>query len=358
MANAKTVKSLKSKAEGEDSKKVESKKETLKPTTAGKQVQGDEKKKVINKTVNLTGKKTKTSALVMKAKKNNGSKTVDVKKLNEVVKTKKEEMLKKQVQLNGKSASSQMQSEKREEVKVGENQKPEIEDKKYNLAIGPKELLAAGCHLGHKVAKTSPKSRDMIYGVRDGISIIDLMKTQKQLEEAANFLHNAVRRGKKIVLLGTKRQAREVVKRVAEENGIAYITGRWLGGTISNWEQVSKSIKRLKDLKDGFENGKFGENTKKEQSLMRKEMVRLEDSVGGLINLDRIFDILIAVDAGMEKTAIKEASARKITTVALCDTDSDPYAVNFAISANDDSVKSINLIIEEIGRALKAGKTK
>jgi len=193
---------------------------------------------------------------------------------------------------------------------------------------------------------------------KDGIQIMDLTKTLAALDKACNYIYNARRNGKSIVMLGTKRQAREVIKRVAVDAGVAYITDRWLGGTISNWEQIRKNIRKLNDIKDGLEKKKFVDKTKKELGDLAKEQIRLEKIVGGLANLEKIFDILFVVDAGFEKTAIKETKMKGVKTVGITDTDADPRKLDYAISANDDSVKSINLIVEEIGKAIKAAGVK
>jgi small subunit ribosomal protein S2 len=246
---------------------------------------------------------------------------------------------------------------KKVEVKVVEvkSNEPAVKaDKKYNLTIGLKDLLGAGCHLGHKISKTNPKAKEYIYAAKDGIQIIDLTKTLVKLEEACNFVYNAKRNGKIIALVGTKRQAREVVRRVATDAGLPYITDRWLGGTVSNFSEIKKNIKRFNEIKTGLETGKYAEQSKKDQSMLRKEYSRLTKMVGGLASLDRLFDVLFVVDAGFEKTGVKEATDKKIKTVGICDTDSNPMKVDFPIPANDDNVKSISLIIEEIGRAIKA----
>ena len=297
--------------------------------------------KVKTKTVNRSGKSLVKKALVVKAKKQSNITSENIKKLNEKVQAEKE--LKKVVD-NGSVVV-----EKKEDVKA---------DKKYSLTIGLKDLLNAGSHLGHKTSKTHPKSREYIFGNRDGIEVIDLVKTLDSLDKACNFIYNAKRNGKSIVMVGTKRQARESVRRIALEAGVSYVTDRWLGGTITNWDQIKKNIKRLNDLKDGIEKGKFVESTKKELADMNKEIIRLEKIVGGLTKLDKIFDVLLVVDPGFERTAVKEAKIRKIKTVALVDTDSNPFKVDYPIVANDDSSKSISLVIEEIGRAIKAAGTK
>ncbi|HEX8923531.1 MAG TPA: 30S ribosomal protein S2 [Patescibacteria group bacterium] len=304
-----------------------------------------ETKKTVNKTVNRTGKSLVKKALVVKAKNNakQNLKAEEIKKLNEDVKNKKAALVENTAEVTEDTAG------KKEELKA---------DKKYNLTVDLKDLLDAGCHLGHKVSKTHPKAKENIYAAKDGIEIFDLTKTQTALEKACNLIYNAKRNGKQIVLLGTKRQAREAVRRIAQDAGVPFITDRWLGGTITNWEQIRKNIKKLNDYKSGLETGKFSELTKKEQLEIQKEVIRLEKNVGGIAGLDKLFDILFIVDAGFEKTAIKEATLRGVKTIAIVDTDSNPFKVDVAIPANDDSVKSVNLLVEEIGKAIKSAGVK
>ena len=303
-----------------------------------------EAKKIITKTVNRSGKSLVKKALVVKAKTQSKISAENIKKLNEKIALEKEIAVKKASENLKETADAKAMAVK--------------EDKNYELTIGLKDLLNAGCHLGHKTSKTSPKARDFIYGKKDGIEVIDLVKTLDGLQKACNFIYNQKRNNKQIVLVGTKRQSREVVRRVAMSAGVPYVTDRWLGGTITNWDQIKKDIKKLIDLKSGLESGKFTESTKKELSDMNKEVTRLEKIVGGLTSLEKLFDVLFVVDAGVEKTAVKEAKLRKIKVVAISDTDANPYKVDFAIPANDDSVKSVNLLVEEIGRAIKAAGTK
>jgi len=299
-----------------------------------------DKKKVITKTVNRTGKSLVKKALVVKAKNQSNITTENIKKLNEKVLAHKEAL---------KNKPEEVVTEKKDSTK---------EDKKYTLTVGLKDLLNAGCHLGHKISKTHPKAKENIYIQKDGIQIFDLVKTLAALEKACNFVYNQKRNGKQVVLVGTKRQAREVVRRVAIDAGVPYITDRWLGGTVSNWEQIKKQIKKLIDLKDGLDKGKFAESTKKELSEINKEIARLERNVGGLVNLDKMFDVLFLVDAGFEKTAVSEAKIKKVKVVSIVDSDSNPLKIDFAIPANDDSVKSVTLLVEEIGRAIKAAGVK
>jgi len=299
---------------------------------------------VKTKTVNRSGKSLVKKALVVKTKTQSNITSENIKKMNEKVALEKEAAAKKASENLKETADTKAMAVK--------------EDKKYNLTVGLKDLLVAGSHLGHKISKTHPKAKENIYIQKDGIQIFDLVKTLAALEKACNFVYNQKRNGKQVVLVGTKRQAREVVRRVAIDAGVPYITDRWLGGTVSNWEQIKKQIKKLIDLRDGLEKGKFAESTKKELSEINKEISRLDRNVGGLVNLDKMFDVLFLVDAGFEKTAVSEAKIKKVKVVAIVDSDTNPLKIDFAIPANDDSVKSVTLLVEEIGRAIKAAGVK
>ena len=293
------------------------------------------------KTVNRTGKSLVKKALVVGAKKAKSLDKISLKEANEKVRIEKEALKNKDVELI---------EVKKEIVK---------EDKKYNLTIDVKDLLSAGCHLGHKVSKTNPKIKEYLYEAREGIQLFDLNKSFTGLEKACNFIYNAKRNGKQIVMLGTKRQAREVVRRVALDAGVPYITDRWVGGTVSNWSEIKKNIKKLNDITTGLqEGGKYAQSSKKDLSELNKEKTRLDRMIGGLTKLDKLFDIIFVVDSGFEKTAIKEASEKGVKVVAIVDTDSNPEKVDYAITANDDNVKSISMIVEEIGRAMKAAGVK
>lgn len=297
------------------------------------------------KTVNRTGKSLVKKALVVGAKKVKTLDKANLKLANEKIKLEK--------------ILRQAQDEPKVEVKTADAKAVAVkEDKKYSLTIEVKDLLMAGCHLGHKISKTNPKIKEYLYEAREGIQLFDLNKTYDGLEKACNFIYNAKRNGKQVALLGTKRQAREVIRRVALDAGVPYITDRWLGGTVSNWSEIKKNIKKLNDINSGLESGKYAEISKKDLSELNKEKIRLERMIGGLTKLDKLFEIIFVVDAGFEKTAIKESREKGVKVVSIVDTDSNPEKVDFAITANDDNVKSISIIVEEIGRAIKAAGVK
>lgn len=296
------------------------------------------------KTVNRSGKSLVKKALVVGAKK---AKTIDksnLKETNEKIRLEKIALAKDQ---NDKADSA-----------VKKSSVVPKEDKKYAVTIDVKDMLTAGCHLGHKVSKTNPRVKEYLFAAREGIQIFDLNKSFLNLEKACNFIYNAKRNGKQIVMLGTKRQAREVVRRVALDAGVPYITDRWLGGTVSNWSEIKKNIVKLNEINTGLANGRYAQISKKDLSILNKEKTRLESMVGGLTKLDKLFDIIFVVDAGFEKTAIKEAKMKGVKVVALVDSDSNPEKVDFPITVNDDNVKSIDLVVEEIGRAIKAAGVK
>lgn len=297
-------------------------------------------------TINRRGKSLVKKALVVKAKKN---KIVDKNKIKEV-----NEKIKKNIEI--KNEELETKNKKKEARNEKEVRK---EDKKYNLTIEVQDLLKAGCHLGHKISKTNPKMKEYLYQARDGIQLFDLNKSFENLEKACNFIYNSKRNGKQIALVGTKRQSREVVRRVALDAGVPYITDRWVGGTISNWDQIKKNIKKLNELVAGLsEGGKYSGESKRELSILNKERARLEKMVGGLIKLEKLFDIVFVVDAGFEKTAVKEARESNLKIAAMVDSDSNPEKVDFPITVNDDNVKSITIIVEEVGRAIKAAGVK
>ena len=292
------------------------------------------------KTVNRSGKSLVKKALVVGAKK---AKTIDKSNLKET---------------NEKIRLEKVLRQAQDEPKIEAKKDVIKEDKKYAVTIDVKDMLTAGCHLGHKVSKTNPRVKEYLFAAREGIQIFDLNKSFSNLEKACNFIYNAKRNGKQIVLLGTKRQAREVVRRVALDAGVPYITDRWLGGTVSNWSEIKKNIVKLNEINTGLASGKYAQISKKDLSILNKEKTRLESMVGGLTKLDKLFDIIFVVDAGFEKTAIKEAKMKGVKVVALVDSDSNPEKVDFPITVNDDNVKSIDLVVEEIGRAIKAAGVK
>ncbi len=218
------------------------------------------------------------------------------------------------------------------------------------------QLLDAGCHFGHQARKWHPAMSEWIYMEKEGVHIFDLAKTAEQLRLAYNYLYEMGRTGKVVVLVGTKRQARELVKTSAATTGMMFIYSRWLGGLLTNWPQVSKSLRRMLDIEKGLESGAYQGYTKFERVQLEKEQNRLERFFGGIKTLKKQPDCLVVIDPAREKNAVKEARAVGVPVVALIDSNADPRLVDLPIPANDDALTSVTLIIDELTKAYQAGK--
>ncbi len=225
------------------------------------------------------------------------------------------------------------------------------------------ELLEAGCHFGHQVTRQNPKARDYIFEERDNIHIIDLEKTKEGLEEAAAYVKELAKNGGTILILGTKRQAQAVleeeIKKFKDEGvvGISWVIKRWIGGTFTNYSEVSKNFRKLRDLekrlRDENEKALF---TKREIGEWEKERQKLEGFYGGIARMDKVPDAIFVIDTHLENLAIREALAMNVKSVGITDTNSDPTVVDYPIPANDDAVGSIKLITQYILEAWREGK--
>lgn len=210
------------------------------------------------------------------------------------------------------------------------------------------EMLEAGVHFGHRSNKWHPKMAPYIFGVRNGVHVIDLEQTVTQLEKTQDFIDSVVARGGKILFLGTKAQSREIIKAEADRANSPYVMNRWIGGLLTNFQNVSKLSKNLKDLTKQRDTGELNKYTKKEQIGFEKEIARLEMLVGGLREMDRIPAAIFIVDIKTEKTALLEAVKRGVPVIAMCDTNVDPSKVSYVIPANDDAKKGIAVITKAI----------
>lgn len=217
------------------------------------------------------------------------------------------------------------------------------------------ELLKAGVHFGHKTSRWHPKMAPFIFGERGGVHIVNLEKTQEQLASAFEFVRGLGREGKVLLFVGTKKQAQEIIKKSASEIGMPYVERRWLGGTITNWAELYKLIKKYLDLKGKQGRGDLAKYTKKEQLDFSKEIERMNQLIGGISTLVKIPDALYIVDVKQEETAVREANQKKVSIVALCDTNVNPETVQYTIPGNDDAVKSIELITRLVTEAYKEG---
>jgi small subunit ribosomal protein S2 len=218
--------------------------------------------------------------------------------------------------------------------------------------IGVKELLDAGVHFGHQTKRWNPKMKPFIFDSRNGIHIINLSETEKQLNAALNFLGNTVRKGGKILFVGTKKQAQTIVKEVAKETGQMFVTERWLGGTLTNYATVKTSIKRLKEIEKMDADGSINDYVKQEQAVIRREGARLNKYFDGLRDLDKMPAAMFVVDTKREHNAVAEAKTLGIPVVALVDTNSDPDDAQYPIAANDDAIRSVRLILQAVSQTI------
>ncbi len=225
--------------------------------------------------------------------------------------------------------------------------------------IDMKDLLEAGAHFGHKTSRWHPKMAPYIHSKRNGIHIIDLSKTADGIERAMEFLTNTAATGKQILFVGTKRQAQDIVSEAAQATKQPYVTVRWLGGMITNWNTIGGRVKHLKDLEARMESGELANRySKLEVQRFQEEIDELNRIYGGIKNLNGKPGALYVVDAITEANAIKEANKMNIPVVAIIDSNADPSKVTYPIPANDDAIKAISLITGYVRQAVEAGQNK
>jgi small subunit ribosomal protein S2 len=216
-----------------------------------------------------------------------------------------------------------------------------------------KELFKAGAHFGHQKSRTDARSSDYIYGFKNKIAVIDLVKTQKSINEALNFVAKEAANGGTFLFVGTKLQAQEAVRKFAGELVMPNVTERWPGGLLTNFDVVIKSIKRMIKTEKDLVEGKYDHLTKAERLKMDKDLKKSETIFGGLRTLERMPNALVIVDASKETIAINEARVKGIPVIAICDTNTNPRVIDFPIVANDDSRASVDLILGMIAKEIK-----
>ena len=226
------------------------------------------------------------------------------------------------------------------------------------VSVTMKELLEAGVHFGHQVRRWNPKMKEYIFGERNGINIIDLQKTQRMFREAIQFVTNLVAedRGRTILFVGTKRQAQEAIREEAERAGQFYINQRWLGGLLTNFQTVQKSIKRLKDLESMQTDGRYDKLTKKERIKLDRERETLEKNLSGIKGMNRLPDALFIIDVRKEEIAVAEANRLGIPVIAVVDTNCSPEGVDYVIPGNDDALRAVRLFASRIADAVIEGQ--
>ncbi|OGB74733.1 30S ribosomal protein S2 [candidate division Kazan bacterium RIFCSPHIGHO2_01_FULL_49_10] len=214
--------------------------------------------------------------------------------------------------------------------------------------LSVEEMLEAGLHFGHQTFRWHPKMKPYIFDARDGIHIIDLVQTEEKLKAALDFAAQLSKQGGNILLVGTKRQASDIIAEVAKAAGLPYVANRWPGGLLTNFSSIKNRINYLKQLREKMASKDFGDMTKKEVGLLEKELANLEESFGGVDNLTALPDALFIVDVLREKIALKEALRLNIPVIAMVDTNADPSGIEFVIPANDDAKQGIRMISQAI----------
>jgi small subunit ribosomal protein S2 len=221
--------------------------------------------------------------------------------------------------------------------------------------ITMKELLEAGVHFGHQTKRWNPKMKEYIFGERNGIYIIDLQKTLKMFKEASKFVQDQTAEGKLVLFVGTKRQAQDAIAEEATRSGMFYVNQRWLGGLLTNWVTVQKSVKRLKELDEMATDGRYELLPKKEVVKLERERKHLQANLAGIKNLNRLPDVLFVIDSNKEQIAVKEARKLGIPVVAVVDTNCDPSEVDYVIPGNDDALRAIRLFASKIADSVVEG---
>ncbi len=224
------------------------------------------------------------------------------------------------------------------------------------MNISLRDLLQAGVHFGHQTRRWNPKMKPYIYGAKNGVHVIDLQRTARGLVDAVRFASATVSHGGQVLFVGTKRAAREIVQEEAKRCGMFYVNHRWLGGTLTNWVTVKKSIEKLTQYEKARDEGRFELLTKREALELTREIGKLEESLGGIKTLRDRPAALFVVDPKKEHIAVKEARTLGIPVIGLCDTNCDPSGIQHVIPGNDDAIKSIRLFTAAIADAIAEGR--
>jgi small subunit ribosomal protein S2 len=226
------------------------------------------------------------------------------------------------------------------------------------MTVSLRELLEAGVHFGHQTRRWNPKMRPYIYGTRSGIHIIDLQQTLPLFRKAYRFVSEVVAHGHQVLFVGTKKQAQDIVAEEAERAGMSFVSTRWLGGTLTNFDTIKKSLDRLKEMERRTADGSYGDLKKKEQLRIEKERQRIEKNLVGIKTMTSLPGTLFVVDPDTETNAVREARRIGIPVVALLDTNCDPDAVDYPIPGNDDAMRSIRLVTGRIADACIEGQAR
>lgn len=222
--------------------------------------------------------------------------------------------------------------------------------------VGLRDLLEAGVHFGHQTRKWNPKMKPYIFIARGGIYIIDLQKSLRLLNRATAFLEDTVSKGGSVLFVGTKKQAKVAIRENAEKCGMPYVTERWLGGMLTNWQTISQRVEKLEDYEAMMRDGRMEKLSKKEQLEVNRSYEKLTRNLGGIRNMKKLPTAVFVVDTAEEETAVREASKLGIPVVGIVDTNADPNVVTYPIPGNDDAIRSINLFARTVAQAIENGK--
>ena len=218
------------------------------------------------------------------------------------------------------------------------------------------DMLKAGMHFGHQKSRWHPKMEQYIFGVRNGVHILDLERTTVELQKALDYTRDLAASGKVVLFVGTKKQAQSIVKAAAEDCGMPYLTERWIGGLLTNFDETKQRLKKYKTLKTQIETGEIEKYTKKEQIDIKKSVEKMDRYLSGLTNLEKMPEALFLIDMRVSKTAVAEAQRTGVQIIGVCDTNVNPEQANVVIPANDDAVNSIKIISNLMAEAVKEGK--
>lgn len=220
------------------------------------------------------------------------------------------------------------------------------------------DLIKSGAHFGHQSRRWNPKMEEYLYGVQEGVHVFDLVKTKQALDQGLEMLEQYAKEGKNILLVGTKKQVKDIVEKNAKEAGLFFVIERWLGGTVTNFDHIKKSCTKLTKLKKDLSEGVYSDYTKKERLDLEHEIARLERFFGGIVGMDDLPDLIFIIDIRKESTAIREAKAKDIKTMAIVDSNCDPDEVDYPIPMNDDATRALEYVLGLVKEAVVAGKSK
>ena len=223
-------------------------------------------------------------------------------------------------------------------------------------AVTMKQMLEAGVHFGHQTRRWNPRMRPFIHSERHGIHILDLAQTVRRFDAALQQVRETVSVGRTVLFVGTKRQARAVIRAEAERCGMPCVTNRWLGGTLTNWSTISRRIEYLRELEARIASAEHEELPKRERLRLEKQFARMQRAFGGIRDLERLPGMLFVIDVKLEQIAVLEANRTKIPIVAMCDTDADPGVIDYPVPANDDAIRSIQLLTAHVADAVLEGR--